>query len=141
MPSPARFLAAGSLLLLGLAPVSAARRVLSYGPAVTLTGRIQRVVFPGPPGYRDVRKGDAREVTWVLRLSEAIDVRGAPRNEFDVSRKNVRDLQMAVDPETYRKQGNLVGKRVVVTGTLFGEHTAHHHTAVLISVTRLQATK
>ena len=115
--------------------------MLSYGPVVTLTGRIQRVVFAGPPGYRDVRKGDAREVTWVLRLSEAIDVRGAPRSEFDVSRKNVRDLQMAVDPETYRKQGNLVGKRVVVTGTLFGEHTAHHHTPVLISVTRLRAAK
>lgn len=141
MPLLTRTLAAAALLLFSTPPAPGARRVLSYGPRVTLTGRIQRVVFPGPPNYQDIRKGDAREVTWVLRLPEAIDVKGHPRNEFDTPRQNVRELQMAVDANLYRKHANLVGKRVVVTGTLFGEHTAHHRTPVLISVEQLRAAK
>ena len=41
-------------------------------------------------------------------------------------------------PERYAQQKSLLGKRVIATGTLFREHTAHHHTPLLLTVRTLE---
>jgi hypothetical protein len=42
-------------------------------------------------------------------------------------------------PDAYAAYKELVGKRVVASGTLFGAITGHHHTPVLLTVRTLSA--
>src|SRR5438309_10145585 len=51
----ALFFVAGSCL-----PVPA-QRCLEYGPTVSLTGRLHSRIFPGPPNYQSIRRGDRKE--------------------------------------------------------------------------------
>lgn len=127
------------LCVLGLSAAVAAETWVSYEPAtVTLTGRISKQVFPGPPNYESVKKGDAPEVAWVLRLERPVSVKARKGDDFNQTRRNVRDLQLALGPDDFKRYRNLLGKRVAVIGGLFGAHTGHHHTAVLMSVKRIQ---
>jgi hypothetical protein len=130
------------LLLVSASPaLSGPRRVLRYGPRVTLEGRLRRVVFPGPPNYSSVKRGDTAETCYILQLSAPVDVKAGRGNEFDAPQKNVRDIQLAPSAAQFRQAAKLVNGRVRVTGTLFGEHTGHHHTPVLISVETLRAAR
>jgi hypothetical protein len=117
----------------------AARRTVTYGPKVKLTGRLSAQVFPGPPNYESVKKGDAPERAYLLHLDAPVDVVGKAQNEFDQPQRNLRDFQLAPTSDAlFTSARRMVGRRVSVTGTLFGEHTGHHHTPVLISVERIQ---
>ncbi len=111
---------------------------LKYEPEVVeLHGTVKRVVFPGPPNYESVEKGDEPEPYWVLFVPKAICVQGNPKDEFNSeTEKNVRSLQlMDVD---YKKDRSLLEKSVVVKGTLMHSYTGHHHTPVLVQVTGIE---
>jgi len=104
---------------------------------VKLSGTILTHVFPGPPNYESVAKGDAREQAWVLQLSKPICTSASADIEAE---KDVRDLQL-VFPEgqkQYDEYRSWKGRRVVVTGTLFHAETGHHHTKVLLTVTDIK---
>lgn len=104
---------------------------------VKLNGTISTHVFPGPPNYESVAKGDAREQAWVLQLSKPICTSASVDVEAE---KDVKDLQL-VFPEgqkQYDEYRSLKGRRVVVTGTLFHAETGHHHTKVLLTVTDIK---
>lgn len=45
---------------------------LSHGEPKSLVGLLQFVIFPGPPNYEDVQKGDAPEPGFVLRLDKDV---------------------------------------------------------------------
>jgi hypothetical protein len=113
---------------------------LTYEPVtVELTGTILRKTFPGAPNYESIAKGDAPEVEWLLMLSSPVCVNAdAADPDIYPARRNVREIQLAFpDAKTYERQKNLVGKSVTAKGTLFGSHTGHHHTAVVLTVTAL----
>jgi hypothetical protein len=77
-------------------------------------------VRPGAPNFEDVRKGDAPETIWVLRLAKRICVMAAsPSDPPNESEGDVR-------------------QEVTVRGPLFHAHTAHHHTEVLMRVERME---
>jgi len=89
---------------------------LSYEPAVvTLEGTLVRRTFPGPPNYESIRKGDRPETAWILEL-------GAP---------------VCVYPDS-AEPDILWGKEVIVMGTLYGVHTGHHHTPVLLTIESIE---
>jgi hypothetical protein len=52
----------------------------------------------------------------------------------------IRRIQLVFHGEDrpYEKYKSLVGRRVDATGQLFGAHTGHHHTEVLLTVVDLQ---
>ncbi len=111
---------------------------LKYEPEVVeLHGMVKRVVFPGPPNYESIKKGDEPEPYWVLYLPKEICVQGDPKDEFNSeTEKNVKSLQlMDVD---YKKDRGLLGKSVVVKGTLMHSYTGHHHTPVLVQVKSIE---
>jgi hypothetical protein len=124
-----------AVLLCGAFSAPAAERpCLKYEPEVVdLQGTVKRVVFPGPPNYENIKNGDEAEPYWVLYLPKEICVQGDPKDEFNSeTEKNVTSLQlMDVD---YRQDRSLLGKSVVVQGTLMHSFTGHHHTPVLIQV-------
>jgi hypothetical protein len=60
----------------------------------------------------------------------------ASNPDLNPSQKNVRQVQLVLDQKDCDKA--LLGKRVVATGSLFGAHTGHHHTPVLLTVSNLE---
>ena len=114
---------------------------LSYEPAVIkIAGSLARKTAPGPPNYKSLRSGDRPETYWFVKLSRPVCV-GEDHKEPDLNpaKKGVGSIQLVLSPDAYAAYKELVGKRVVVSGTLFGAITGHHHTPVLLTVRTLSA--
>ena len=112
----------------------ASQACVSYEPeVVTLTGTIRQHTFPGPPNYESVAKGDQAERVWVLHLAKPICVSASTDWEKETG---VSDLQLLLERRQSGK--SWVGRKVVVSGTLFRAHTGHHHTKVLLSVSGIK---
>lgn len=112
---------------------------LSYEPVVvTLSGTLVRKTFPGPPNYESVKKGDTPETNWFLDLSESVCVNESKTEpDLNPQQSGIHSIQLVVKPEQYQRHKGMVGRKVVVTGTLFGEITGHHHTPMLLTVRTL----
>jgi hypothetical protein len=114
---------------------------LSYEPAVVkIAGTLGRKTVPGPPNYESVRNGDRPETYWFVQLSRPVCV-GEDEKEPDLNpaKNDVGSIQLVLAPDAYAAYKELVGKRVVASGTLFGAITGHHHTPVLLTVRTLSA--
>ncbi len=118
---------------------NAGKSCLEYGPSVvTLKGTLARKTFPGPPNYESIRKGDRPETYWLVELAKPICVNEDQEDkELGPAYKDIRAIQLVVEPEVYKTHVELIGKYVLVTGTLFGAISGHHHTPVLLSVKTL----
>lgn len=121
--------------------VYSANQQLNYEPqVVNVSGTIDLELFPGPPNYESIHKGDASEKVILLKLDTPIDVVPAAneKNELSVPETNINVIQVALMDE---KDWKMVkeGEHMCVKGTLFHEHTAHHHATVLISVQKIAA--
>ncbi|MDH4317307.1 MAG: DUF4431 domain-containing protein [Desulfobulbaceae bacterium] len=123
-----------SLLLLALSPVQAALAgCLKYEPEiVSISGIVDRQIYPGRPNYESVEDGDEPVSVWVLKLNSPICVLGS--NEIDVEEMGQAEVQMVLDGKQYKKYQSLVGKNVVVLGRLFHSHSGHHYRKLLITV-------
>ncbi len=116
------------------------RACLSYEPSVVqLSGTIIRKTFPGPPNYESIERGDKAEVLWLLVLSQPICMEEDIKEpSLSPAQKDIRKIQLVFrDAAAYETHKKLVGKIVVAKGTLFGAHTGHHHTPLLLTVTTL----
>jgi hypothetical protein len=116
-----------------------ASEVLQYEPSeVKVRGIIRRQIFPGAPNYEDITKGDEPELQWMLHLKQPVDVADCiPPDEIDRARKNVRQMQLVfhvLNNKTHDDFRDCLEKPVIVTGQLFGTHTGHHRTDVLLKV-------
>ena len=119
------------LLLLLTTP----QECVSYEPdTVALTGTILRHTFPGPPNYESVAKGDQPERVWVLHLAAPMCVSASSDWEKETGVSQVQ-LVITDDFSQYRK---FLGRKVVVSGTLYRAHTGHHHTKVLLTVSDIK---
>lgn len=107
---------------------------LSYEPAVVeLRGKLITKWYYGPPNYGEDPITDSRELLPILVLDHPVNVRGNPDPEAGpnkVSVENVRDMELVLTIP----HKNMIGKKVIVKGTLFHGFTGHHHTDVLMSV-------
>lgn len=106
---------------------------VDYWPAVVeLKGKLGIKTFFGPPNFGENPETDSKERSWILSLDKPINVRGqtSPDPGLNDSVENVRELQLVL-PKPHRE---LIGKKVIVKGTLFHAHTGHHHTDVLMDV-------
>jgi hypothetical protein len=112
----------------------------SYEPTVvTLHGTLIRKSVAGPSNYDDISKGVETETYWLLNLDSPICVnQDTSEPELNPGQKNVRRVQLVLDEGAYEQFKSLLGKRVVATGSMFGAHTGHHHTPVLLTVTHLE---
>lgn len=109
------------------------RECLSYTGRVSLTGVLARAVAPGPPNYESTAAGDKPEAFWVVRLATPACVT-ADLGDPDMNPRidYVAEVQLVITGDDYVKHAALLGNRVTVSGTLFGAHTGHHHTPVLL---------
>ncbi len=117
------------------APEAWPEECLSYEPAkIRLNGVIVSKIFPGPPEFESIEKGDRPETHWILKLSKPVCVNGDPKNEINTeTERNIKEIQLIIQEDDGRHM-HLLSRRVVVTGTLFHAHTGHHRTRVLMEV-------
>src|ERR1700747_3213015 len=102
---------------------------LKQKDTLSFEGTLNYRIFPGPPSYEDVRKGDTPEPTYILKLEEPICATGG---EF--VDQNVKFDRIQRFPESgkagqalWRDLRGLIGQRVVVAGTgAFGRLFALH---------------
>ena len=91
---------------------------------VELEGVVEFQIFPGPGNYCSIESGDSVEQCWYIcvtsaRIPEEWDFPDVKGEKISIGR---------IDDE------NLINQRVIVRGTLFNAHTAHHHTPLLMNV-------
>lgn len=103
------------------------------GSDVTLTGKLLRITFPGPPNYESVEQGDEAEVYWVLQADKPLCT-GEAAGWGDNAQ-----MQLVVEADMYKTHRHLIGQRVRVNGSLLFAETGHHHTPLMIGVGKLEA--
>ena len=119
------------------APVAGCMR---DGDTVTLSGRVSREVFPGPPNYESIAQGDRPTVYWILVLPDArcFAIGSMADREARNERQLLKRFQLVFnDAAAYDTYRVAVGASVSVTGELFESHTAHHRTPALLTVKTL----
>lgn len=110
----------------------------------TFQGRLTHQVFPGPPNYEDVRKGDAPEPGYILTLSPGRCLKAAGDDLFELPPTTIERIQIIPDFESsaHNKALDLrrfIGREVSVTGRDgFVAHTAHHRAPVVITLVSIE---
>jgi hypothetical protein len=105
------------------------------GP-VTLSGRLERHVYPGPPNYESIRGGDRAEPAYILVLDRPICL-----NEETVIPARAPILRVhlyASRDAMWPRLRGAVGHTISVSGRGFGAITAHHHAPLVVDVANLQ---
>ena len=120
-----------------------AQPCLQFEPAVTsIVGKLSRRTLPGPPNYESIKAGDTPETYWFVTSATRLCVRGTPGdylNRADVA--NVSTVQLILLHDEYKTHAGLIGRSVRVTGRLSTAITGHHHTPVVLEVTRIEASR
>jgi hypothetical protein len=107
-----------------LAGCTAEAACVPYGPA-SLTGRVVRQTYAGPPDYESTTRGDRPIVYYVLQLDYTLCVA-----DSSVVGRGIRELQLewsAGDPAT------LLGRKVTVTGELIRGGARHDKRDVIVA--------
>ena len=136
---------ATAFVMLFIIPSLLFAECLNYEPESTfLTGKIVRKTFPGRPNYESIKEGDEPETYWILVSAEPLCLNGKKDKngkQLYNPESNVYQVQLVFMGNEYRTYRNLVGKNVIVRGSLFSMQTGHHHTNVLIAVKELREHK
>lgn len=98
------------------------------------TGTLIIETFWGPPSYGEDTLNDMKEICSILMLEKNIDIPADRSNEFNMAVVGLDRLQLATGIKTKK----FVNKKVTAKGQLFGAHTGHHHTAVLLDVKEIK---
>jgi hypothetical protein len=113
------------------------RGCLRYGPdTVQLTGRLERHMYYGAPNYGEDPAHDEKEVGFYLGLRSPICAAGGEAASLGEPHRGVRRVQLVLDSTGYARLRPHLGQTVGLRGTLFPEHTGHHHTPILLDVLR-----
>jgi len=110
--------------LASLAACAAHASCVNYGPA-SLTGRVVRQTYAGPPDYESTTRGDRPVVYYVLQLDYTLCVA-----DSTVLGRGIRELQLewsGGDP------GTLLGRKVTVTGELIRGGARHDKRDVIVA--------
>lgn len=129
--NPKKFIFTVFLSLIFVFAAQAQTDCLNYEPEnVTLSGKLIRLSMKNISGQK--------EMIYTLRLETPICVNADAENEYNPQQSDVKDIQLAFDAEKFKSSRSLLNKNVTVSGTLFGEHTQHHFTKVLMSVSEIK---
>jgi uncharacterized protein DUF4431 len=104
---------------------------------LTLEGRLSRHIFPGPPNYEDVRRGDEPETTYILTLPAPICIDDGGESA-DPDRRFDRVHLYTVNEAVWPRLRAGVGQQVRVQGRGFAEQTGHHHAPLVVDVSTIR---
>jgi hypothetical protein len=108
---------------------------LERSQAFSFEGKLTHKVFPGPPNYESVRKGDKPEPSYILQLQKQTCVSGSDE-QIDRIQIFPEDADNKV---LWAKLRSLIGNQVVVAGkSAFLHETGHHHAPLLLEITEIR---
>jgi hypothetical protein len=116
-------------------------KCIPTGQHTQLAGTIHMQTFPGPPNYESIKEGDQPETSWILVTNKSYCAQGEDLINTGkiIIEKNQNRFQLVLTPELYQQEKKLLNKKVLVNGSLFFAHTGHHHTPLLIEVSKIIA--
>ena len=76
-----------------------------------------------------------KEQAYILQLRATACLEGT--DDFDKVEKTQRIHVFSMDEAMRKRMRGLVGKNVRVTGNAFGEHLAHHHAPIVMSISTI----
>ncbi len=106
-----------------------------------LTGKLKVELYYGPPGFGESPETDEKEYCYifypvrpinVIQRSKGADVSGG----FDETVKNITRFQLA--PHMPVNLHQFVNKNIKIKGSFYGAQNGHHHTDVLLFVTKAE---
>jgi hypothetical protein len=112
-----------------------------YDPVVVrLNGTLlKKTLQPDTAGERG---GGNAEAVWLLRLDSPLCVYEDKTSlSHYPGQKGVQQVELIVNQQTAVQAALLTGNKVVATGTLSAPRTAHHYTAVILTVTNIERTR
>ena len=111
---------------------------LSKGEPRLLSGKLTYVVYPGPPNYDSVLRGDTPEPAYILELTSVICLKGDDGFANPDERFRVVHL-WSTSTEISRKLKSFVNKNVTVQlKEPFAAHTAHHRAPLVAGIMSVQ---
>lgn len=122
-------LALSAAALLGTTAPVLAQDCAEWGQHIELTGIVVEGLYPGPPEFKSVPRGDAAIDALMLHLEMPICVNGSEELEADPL-AFTELVQLACDYKQITKFPR--GEWTSVAGTLFSAHTAYHVTPALL---------
>ncbi|WSG98788.1 hypothetical protein U8P76_30605 (plasmid) [Rhizobium johnstonii] len=118
--------------LIGAASGHAACFDVSKNEPSHLNGHLTHRIFAGPPNFEDVQMGDTPEPGYVLKLSEAICIKG---DEFADPDHMFDEVQLLPEKGTEKQMAKLRDTDVdVEVIDPMPAMTGHHHRPLLVSV-------
>jgi hypothetical protein len=110
---------------------------------LSFKGTLNYRVFPGPPNYEDIKKGDKPEPAYIIKMDSPICATG---DEFLDGKETFDRIQILMDDSSQADrtlwQGlrQMDGTHVLVTGKAgFGAQTGHHHAPLLMTLVGIAA--
>ena len=109
-----------------------------FEPTVsTISGTLKVELYYGPPNYGESPETDTKEYSYILYPDKSTNVIQTSDNiSFDETTKGITKFQLAPTDEV--SLHSLVNKRIRVTGQFYGAHNGHHHTDVLMFVSKAE---
>jgi hypothetical protein len=84
---------------------------VNYEPdLVSLTGKIIRKTFPGPPNYENIKTGDQPETYWILILTKPFCVNADTNDSLYSSESGIKQVQLVFMGNEYQKYKTFIGK-------------------------------
>jgi hypothetical protein len=109
---------------------------IDQAQTIVFEGKLTHKIFPGPPNYEDVRRGDRPEPSYILQLQKPICVSGI---DGQIDRVQIFPQEDSDNRGLWATLKSLIGKQVVVSGTsAFGAETGHHHAPLLLPITEIK---
>jgi len=115
-------------------------------PEVSITGSLRLKLYPGPPEFSCIERGDRADYIWIGEVDEETLTRLAAipvpelGNTIDyiMQRPNRREITLLLDDNNLEFCNESVDTKITVKGKLFHAHTAHHHTPLLLDVQEVE---
>jgi len=112
---------------------------------VTLKGKLILRLFPGPPEYASIEKGDRADYCWMLHVNEEFfkiaTTTPVPEPCSDLKSimewSNHDEICLSLEENKIDFCCDHESKEVTVQGYLFHAHTAHHHSPILMDVEKV----
>jgi hypothetical protein len=117
---------------------------ISKPETLKLSGMLSHKIFPGPPNYENISKGDKPEPAYILTLDKPVCASGISvgKDKPLISTEPFSTIHLLFDgnKDIARELRRLVGKRVTVQGENGDEaFTGHHHAPFIMDVKAIWA--
>jgi hypothetical protein len=108
---------------------------LPHDKIVTVSGRLIKRIYPGPPNYQSTKLGDAVETPRILLLDNPVCLYPLPDDHLNEVIDNVNETQLILFiGDILNRAQEMSRLHVQVTGSFFSAQSGHHHTPAMFQV-------